>query len=239
MKKTFAILAVFGLGVAFGQIFDGVPPRAEAGGGNPLPSCQDINGDGASDVTDAINFLQWLFQGGPEPTCPAGNGLVGLPDTGQTKCYDAAAAETPCDSATCRGQDGSYASGCPSEGRFTDNGDGTVTDQCTGLMWQKLNGNDGIGLNWCSALDYCENLELAGHDDWRLPNMRELESLVDYGRFAPAIHSIFSALSAVYWSSTSSAGNRNYAWYVYFFDGDVGQEDKDMALYVRAVRSGP
>ena len=238
MYKAGVVLLVFVLGILVDRLFQQKVPVAQAGVDGSPPPCQDINGDGMSDLADAIYFLQWLFQGGPEPACPAGNGLVGLPDTGQTKCY-AAGAEIPCDRATCRGQDGSYATGCPSEGRFTDNGDGTVTDQCTGLMWQKFNGNDGIGLNWCSALDYCENLELAGHDDWRLPNMRELESLVDYGRFAPAIDPVFGALSAIYWSSTSLAGNRDYAWYVYFFDGDVGKEDEDMALYVRAVRSGP
>ena len=156
MKKMVALLVVFGLGVALGRLFDGMPERAEAGG-NPLPPCQDINGDGQTNLTDAVFLLNWLFRGGPEPTCPATNQRpqpAGLPDTGQTKCYDASGTEIPCDSATCPGKDGFYQTGCPSEGRFVDNGDGTVTDHCTGLMWQQETGNDGNPLNWCSALTY-------------------------------------------------------------------------------------
>ncbi|WP_406683517.1 DUF1566 domain-containing protein [Seonamhaeicola sp. MEBiC1930] len=77
---------------------------------------------------------------------------------------------------------------------FVDNNDGTVTDNATGLMWQKA--DDGTGRNWKSALDYAENLELASYSDWRLPNAKELQSIVDYSRSpqttnSPAINSIF------------------------------------------------
>src|SRR4030095_14070418 len=130
-------------------------------------------------------------------------------------------------------QDGQYAAGCPSEGRFVDNGDGTVTDHCTGLMWQKdtadTNGDgqtpdDGSdALPWCAALAYCENLSFAGHDDWRLPNVRELESIVDYGGVRSSIDPVFGALSSVYWSSTTIAGNPPIAWHVDFVSGDVSR----------------
>jgi hypothetical protein len=63
---------------------------------------------------------------------------------------------------------------------FVDNGDGTITDLATGLMWQQA--DSGAGLNWKDALAYAENLTLAGHDDWRLPNAKELQSIVDYTR---------------------------------------------------------
>ncbi len=63
---------------------------------------------------------------------------------------------------------------------FVDNGDGTVTDAATGLMWQQA--DSGEGLNWQEALDYAERLTLAGHSDWRLPNAKELQSIVDYAR---------------------------------------------------------
>lgn len=63
---------------------------------------------------------------------------------------------------------------------FLDNGDGTITDKATGLMWQK--GDSGNGLDWKEALAYAENLELGGHSDWRLPNAKELQSIVDYSR---------------------------------------------------------
>ena len=67
---------------------------------------------------------------------------------------------------------------------FVDNHDGTITDRATGLMWQQ--GDSGRGLNWEEALAYAEGLELAGQDDWRLPNAKELQSSVDYTR-APSV----------------------------------------------------
>lgn len=63
---------------------------------------------------------------------------------------------------------------------YVDNHDGTITDLATGLMWQK--GDSGKGMDWKSALNYAEDLKLAGHDDWRLPNAKELQSIVDYSR---------------------------------------------------------
>lgn len=64
--------------------------------------------------------------------------------------------------------------------QFVDNGDGTVTDNATGLTWMKADSRRPM--NWQQALAYAENLELAGHDDWRLPNAKELQSIVDYTR---------------------------------------------------------
>jgi hypothetical protein len=60
---------------------------------------------------------------------------------------------------------------------FVDNGDGTVTDLASGLMWQQS--DSGSGMRWEDALAYAEGLSLAGHDDWRLPNAKELQSIVD------------------------------------------------------------
>ena len=72
---------------------------------------------------------------------------------------------------------------------FVDNGDGTITDRATGLTWMKVDsgalkaGKQGDGnLNWPEALAWAEGLDYAGHDDWRLPNAKELQSLVDYAR---------------------------------------------------------
>src|SRR4030095_9358518 len=170
----------------------------------------------------------WLFYGGPEPkaiVCPPAAGK-GLPSTGQTKCFDHSGAEIPCDNENCPGQDGRYLRGCPADGGFGDNGDETVTDNCTGLMWQKdtadTSPDDGGAVRWCDALAYCENLSFGGHDDWRLPNIRELQSLVDYGRFNPAIDPVFGTLSPrdVYWSSTSIAVNPSHAWHVRFYSGE-------------------
>ncbi len=127
-----------------------------------------------------------------------------------------------------------------------------MTDNCTGLLWQKdtadVNG-DGQSTaqdyaDWCGALAYCEDLSFAGHDDWRLPNVRELLSIVDYGRFDQSIDPAFDALPSpetwVHWSSTSTPEFPFRAWVVRYAIGyDVGGGDKVEAHHVRAARSGP
>lgn len=258
MRRLLVLLLAVGAGVVLGREFDGVSSTAEAaggGGGGGLEKCAakngDVNADGRVDLSDAMTILGHLFLGSPSDLvelCEAPPAASGLPDTGQNACYglveNAGWQEVPCDQVSCRGQDAQYATGCPSEGRFTDNGDGTVTDHCTGLMWQKdtadVNGNgqstDQDYMRWCDALAYCENLSFAGHDDWRLPNIRELHSIVDYGRVSPAINPVFGAFSAWYWSSTSLADYHDVAWIVYFGRGGVDDIGKDGNDFVRAVR---
>lgn len=136
----------------------------------------DVNGSGAIDIADAIYLLSYLFSSGPLPEeilcpeCPPCDSIP-LPATGQTRCYDPLGNLVDCASLAYPGQDGFYQLGCPMEGRFVNMGDGTVTDRCTGLMWQK---ETAPGMyTWQAALKYCEKLALAGHTDWRLPNIRE------------------------------------------------------------------
>ncbi|MDF1579125.1 MAG: DUF1566 domain-containing protein, partial [Desulfobulbales bacterium] len=95
-------------------------------------------------------------------------------------------------------------------GSFTDHGDATVTDGATGLMWQRTEGGE---MDWESALAYCEGAALAGYSDWRLPNVKELESLTDDSRDNPAIDPTFfpDTYASYYWSSTSYASNPAYA----------------------------
>ncbi|MFW6163421.1 MAG: DUF1566 domain-containing protein, partial [Planctomycetota bacterium] len=114
-----------------------------------------------------------------------------------------------------------YVRGNPAYGRndFHDNGDGTVTDRATGLTWQQA--DSGRGMNWQEALAYAEGLTLAGHDDWRLPNAKELQSVVDYSRSpdatrSAAIDPIFEVTTITneggkadapcYWTGTTHAG---------------------------------
>ena len=260
-EKVLCSVAGTGLGVALGRMFDNVQGVSQASGlqgnGGGTAENGDANGDGARDLSDAIHLLSWLFQGGPDPVpCPTGGGgAAGLPATGATTCFDdngpIAANEIDCgdDGAPCFGQDAFYATGCSSAGRYTDNGDSTVTDNCTGLMWQKDTGNEGTKLDWCAALAYCEGLSLGGHDDWRLPNIHELQSIVDYGYQDPAIHPVFSApMSAldrdpVYWSSTTTGieGPANTgARDVNFEVGNSGNGLKSGGVeLVRAVRTAP
>jgi hypothetical protein len=107
-----------------------------------------------------------------------------------------------------------YVRGNPAYGTndFVDSGDGTVTDRATGLIWQQ--GDSREALNWPQALAYAETLELAGAEDWRLPNAKELQSIVDYTR-APdavdparrgaAIDPVFelSATESYFWTGTT------------------------------------
>ncbi|MBI5348038.1 MAG: DUF1566 domain-containing protein [Chloroflexi bacterium] len=82
--------------------------------------------------------------------------------------------------------------------KFLDNGNGTITDQATGLMWMKA--DSGKGLNWGDSLGYCEDLNANGYSDWRLPNAKELQSIVDYTR-SPAPRTPHQTATPV-WQST-------------------------------------
>jgi len=194
----------------------------------------DVNGDGRVDIADGIYIINYQLRGGPPPVAIECTGSS-LPATGQTTCYG----DVACDSAEHPGQDGFYQKGCPMAGRFVDNGDGTVTDNCTGLMWQKDTARGGY--TWQQALKYCERLEFAGHDDWRLPNVRELVSIVDYGRINPSIDPVFQVsggMSPRYWSSshTVSLSISTTAWCAEFGTSLVFQHSVSAFLLVRAVR---
>jgi hypothetical protein len=96
---------------------------------------------------------------------------------------------------------------------FTDNGDGSITDHLTGLTWQKvLNGNP---MSWEDALNYAESLSLAGRTDWRLPNIRELQSLNDESKINPSVNtSVFPFIGIKkYWSSTTLPNQITKAWF--------------------------
>lgn len=106
---------------------------------------------------------------------------------------------------------------------FSDNGDTTITDNATGLMWEK--NDDGAGMNWQKALDYCESSSTAGYSDWRLPDIKELQSIVEYGKSTrPALDTdYFNYTSADttsdanwFWSSTSHGDTKTYAAYIAF-----------------------
>ncbi|MCX5896270.1 MAG: DUF1566 domain-containing protein, partial [Proteobacteria bacterium] len=138
-----------------------------------------------------------------------------------------------------------------SNNNFIDKGNGTITDTGTGLMWQKATAPGTY--TWEQALTYCENLNLpaGGYSDWRLPNRNEMQSIVDYSRYNPAIDTTYfpGTVASDYWSSTTYASITSYAWYVSFGYGYVsnGLVNYDYVrfygkgydlVYVRAVRGG-
>ena len=112
------------------------------------------------------------------------------------------------------------------ENNFVDNGDGTISDFATGLMW--MADDNGKGVEWEDALAYAEGLEYAGYDDWKLPNVKELQSIVDYSGVYPAIDEMYFNCAELeenenyyYWTSTSAYFSTTspgyyYAWYVAF-----------------------
>lgn len=177
--------------------------------------------------------------------------------TGQTTCYDAAGTVIDCAGT---GQDGAWQKGvAPPNPRFTDNNNGTVTDNATGLIWVK-NANCFDAVNWATALSsanglsqgYCGLLDGSSAGQWRLPNRMELMSLIDNGRYNPAMPAgqpfINLQLSPAYpnstpwyWTSTSGdyPGGSPYAWIVEWYYGiDTYAGLKSGAAYVWPVRGG-
>ena len=125
-----------------------------------------------------------------------------------------------------------------------------VTDSITGLAWQGCPaGLSGAGCTlgsagthtWQAALAYCEDLDWGGSTDWRLPDVKELGSIVDDRRVSPSIDvAAFPGTPSGYFLSSSSyAGNLAYAWYVTFSSGHVGFDAKGPGFYLRCVRGGP
>ncbi|MBI3794433.1 MAG: DUF1566 domain-containing protein [Nitrospinae bacterium] len=118
--------------------------------------------------------------------------------------------------------------------RFTDNKDGTVTDNTTGLMWQKK--DDGHSKSWGKASEYCKGLTLAGQKDWSLPSKEELETLLSEeakkeGRSFFAIGETFP-----YWSSTPGKGNSHYALPSSLNNGIVSYYGAEGGTYARCAR---
>jgi len=119
---------------------------------------------------------------------------------------------------------------------YLNNSDGTITDTSTGLMWMEVDAD--TTMDWENALSYCENLSYAGYDDWKLPDVKELQSLVDYSGNYPAIDSDFVCTEFsednpyyYYWTSSNAYFSQHdptnyYAWYV-AFGFAVGENGED------------
>jgi len=166
-----------------------------------------------------------------------------IPDTGIYFCQNGTdKIECPKSGEAFYGQDAHY-NHPARQHRYTDNGDGTVTDEVTGLMWMQA--DDGNTYTWENAISYCDNFDppdvlAAGHPDWRLPEITELRTLRDLGRSNPAIDPVFSSCqSNLYWSSSPSVGLSGVAWLVNFYGGVASLNVKGNTYYVRCVRSGP
>ena len=121
---------------------------------------------------------------------------------------------------------------------FTNNGNGTVTDLDTGLMWQQA--EISTTTNWASALAYADGLALGGNTDWRVPNIKELQSINDETLASPSVSTGYfpGATAAKYWSSTSLHNSTNEAWYLDCQYGITTYTNKTSSLLLRCVRGG-
>lgn len=151
------------------------------------------------------------------------------PKTGQTTSYG-------------NGDDGDVQAGAfwP-DPRFYDNGDGTITDNLTGLMWQQ-NGDASGTLTWEQALSYCNDLNLADYDDWRLPNRKELISLINFSKAYTSTWLNDSGFTGIrndyYWTSNIDPDNpTSDAWYIDMSNSDfLDYQSRSSSSYVLAVR---
>jgi hypothetical protein len=165
-----------------------------------------------------------------------GAGQYAIPKTGQT---------VP----RALGDDGWYQLGVSVDSRFTDNGNGTVTDNLTGLTWLQ----DAVSCigekKWPEALNEANSLahnscdgalqDNSSQGDWRLPTVNELQGLVDYSREDQALPQDhpFTVENDLYWSSTTCAfWDALYAWIVDFDEGGIGYRPKEDATWVWPVR---
>jgi hypothetical protein len=158
------------------------------------------------------------------------------------------------------------------EGRFHDNGDGTITDAKTGLMWEKKDQSGGLhdrlnSYTWTmtsvgTAADgtlfttFLAGLNasggFAGHTDWRIPTISELETIIDYSGSFPTVSAAFNSgcvaacsvttcsctVQSGYWSSTSIASPPTLGWLANFSGGDVNAIPKGVSDFARGVRAG-
>ena len=124
--------------------------------------------------------------------------------------------------------------------RFIDNNNGTITDNQTGLMWLK-NANEAGAMTWKDAMLWTKHLTYGQHSDWRLPEVKELQSLLDYSQFNPALpqeHPFINVQSSYYWSSSTYANSTDYAWDVGMGNGYVSSSNESSSNFVWPVRGG-
>jgi len=137
-----------------------------------------------------------------ETTQTSGNNppiISRLPDTGQTISYT-----------TTPGEDADYTINAPS---YTDNSNGTITDNITGLMWQKTDGGE---MTFENASTYCKSLNLGGYNDWRLPTSHELFAINNFDRLNPALNTTYFTKTAAdyWWSSDVRVDDGTVVWVV-------------------------
>ncbi len=228
--------------------------------------CGDCSGNNEVTIDEIIKAVTRALDGCQDDGVCSQSGAQRCPASGQTTSYGP-------------GSDGDVRAGATLS--YTDNGDGTITDHNTGLMWEKKDDSGGIHdvdhrYTWGMASEpYTMNgtmvAELlnalntppcfAGHCDWRIPNVKELQSILDYEvpaapRVSAAFHNAAGCTGCTdvtlascsctapraYWSSTTVSGQPSFAWFVGFeygsWDAQFFHKDNSFGTYARAVRGG-
>lgn len=206
--------------------------------------------DGTSDVSGTVSYSDKVLTFAPSNSLPDGTSLTAvvsavvkdtagnsmaenyswsfettqirlIPDTGQTQSYT-----------DTFGEDSDYSMNPPS---YTDNNNGTITDNVTELVWQQT--VDNTQRTWSDANSYCENLELAGITDWRLPATKELLGLLMLNR-AAGIDDAFSDVESS-WSSNGTDNGDNYYHWVSFNNFDIDRSPDTTEMEVLCVSGTP
>lgn len=165
-----------------------------------------------------------MFYGKKTEFCllwPVRGDLAVLPRTGQTGCFDVAGNVLDCRGS---GQDGALQQGTAwPEVRFAPREDG-VLDRLTGLVWRARAFEGGLLVDWNEALELARSLAVDTGKRWRVPNINELESLVDASQSRPALPAQhpFATTQDAYWSSTTSGFETDWAYALYLHKGAVG-----------------
>ena len=163
----------------------------------------------------------FIFCKKQEDNSDTNNGTVSLlPDTGQTTSYTSTF-----------GEDADFTINPPS---YKDNGDGTITDNVTGLMWQKADGGE---MTFENASAYVKSVNLGGYSDWRLPTSSELFSINSYDRVNPALNIIYFTITAAeyWWTSETRADDASIVWVVNA-GGGVGAHPKSETISAEGVK---
>jgi uncharacterized protein DUF1566 len=148
-----------------------------------------------------------------------------------TACVDPSWAEWPMPNGPT-----DVAAGAPNAESYIDNGDDTVTDTVTGLIWQTAAAPGTF--TQAQAVAFCPTLTLGTHDDWRLPTVIELASISDLAQANPSIDitSFPATPAAIFWSSSAAASQQSAAWFVSFVDGMSSFAEVSKLYDVRCVR---
>ncbi len=112
-----------------------------------------------------------------------------------------------------------------------------IFDTSTSLLWQDAQDNKNLSITYKEAQEYCSNLVIAEYNDFRIPTLRELQTIIDYSNYKPAILNGFNyAPNETFWTSTPFANDKEYVWSINFKKGDRNTRAKHYDRYIRCVQ---